>query len=295
LAWQQRPCVTPRWFNQAKAGPLQFPFMMKDYLYDLPPEMIAQEPLAERSASRLLSLTDRLGEYREMRFAELNQLSGGKLEILLERVLDSERTLVQIKSSKAPQTGSVLTLDGGLGARVAARESTFFVLEFDGSVDRILQAHGHVPLPPYIDRPDQPVDRDRYQTVYARIPGAVAAPTAGLHFDRPLLRALEESGIEMAQLTLHVVAPGVCGGLQCRMSSGGGCPIARWPYCGSWHNRRSGAGNRCPVWAGAAISRGHRPVHQAGIQLRRRRCDDHELSPARLVIADAGVCFPRST
>lgn len=210
--------------------PLQFQFMIKDYLYDLPTELIAQEPLAERSASRLLSLTDRPGDYRDMHFAELNQLlrrgdllvlndtrvlparlfgkkaSGGKLEILLERTLDSERALVQIKSSKSPKLGSVLTLDGGLGARVVGREDTFFVLEFDGPVDRILQVHGHVPLPPYIDRPDQLVDRERYQTVYARVPGAAAAPTAGLHFDRPLLRALEESGIEMAQLTLHVGA-----------------------------------------------------------------------------------------
>ena len=121
--------------------PLQFQFMIKDYLYDLPPELIAQEPLAERSASRLLSLTDRPGDYRDMHFDELNQLlrrgdllvlndtrvlparlfgkkaSGGKLEILLERTLDSERALVQIKSSKSPKLGSVLTLDGGLGAR----------------------------------------------------------------------------------------------------------------------------------------------------------------------------------
>ena len=214
--------------QRGEVCPLQFQFMIKDYLYDLPSELIAQEPLAERSTSRLLSLTDPPGDYRDMHFAELNQLlrpgdllvlndtrvlparlfgkkaSGGKLEILLERTLDSERALVQIKSSKSPKLGSVLKLDGGLGARVAGREDTFFVLEFDVPVDRILQAQGHVPLPPYIDRQGQLVDRERYQTVYARVPGAVAAPTAGLHFDRPLLRALEESGIEIAQLTLHV-------------------------------------------------------------------------------------------
>jgi len=204
--------------------------MMQDFLYELPPELIAQKPLAERSSSRLLCLTDRPGDYREMRFAELvcvlrrgdllvlndtrvlparlfgKKASGGRLEILLERVLDSEQALVQVKSSRSPQPGSILTLDGGLSARVASREDAFFVLKFDGPVDRILQAHGHVPLPPYIDRPDQPADRDRYQTVYARVPGAVAAPTAGLHFDRPLLQALEESGIEIAKLTLHVGA-----------------------------------------------------------------------------------------
>ena len=204
--------------------------MTKDFLYELPPELIAQKPLAERSSSRLLCLSDPPGDYRETRFAELNgvlkrgdllvlndtrvvparlfgkKASGGRLEILLERVLDSEQALVQVRSSRSPRPGSVLMLDGGLSARVVSREGTFFILKFDRPVDQILQAHGHVPLPPYIDRPDQPADRDRYQTVYAQVPGAVAAPTAGLHFDRPLLRALEESGIEIAQLTLHVGA-----------------------------------------------------------------------------------------
>jgi S-adenosylmethionine:tRNA ribosyltransferase-isomerase len=175
-------------------------------------------------------LSDPPGDYRETRFAELNgvlkrgdllvlndtrvlparlfgkKASGGRLEILLERVLDSAQALVQVRSSRSPRPGSVLMLDGGLSARVVSREDAFFILKFDGPVDQILQAHGHVPLPPYIDRPDQPADRDRYQTVYAQVPGAVAAPTAGLHFDRPLLRALEESGIEIAQLTLHVGA-----------------------------------------------------------------------------------------
>ncbi len=204
--------------------------MTKDFLYELPPELIAQKPLAERSSSRLLCLSDPPGDYRETRFAELNgvlkrgdllvlndtrvvparlfgkKASGGRLEILLERVLDSEQALVQVRSSRSPRPGSVLMLDGGLSARVVSREGTFFILKFDRPVDQILQAHGHVPLPPYIDRPDQPADRDRYQTVYAQVPGAVAAPTAGLHFDRPLLQALEESGIEIAQLTLHVGA-----------------------------------------------------------------------------------------
>jgi len=204
--------------------------MTKDFQYELPPELIAQKPLAERSSSRLLCLSDPPGDYRETRFAELNgvlkrgdllvlndtrvlparlfgkKASGGRLEILLERVLDSAQALVQVRSSRSPRPGSVLMLDGGLSARVVSREDAFFILKFDGPVDQILQAHGHVPLPPYIDRPDQPADRDRYQTVYAQVPGAVAAPTAGLHFDRPLLRALEESGIEIAQLTLHVGA-----------------------------------------------------------------------------------------
>ena len=211
-------------------GPLQSRFMTQDFLFELPPELIAQKPLAERSSSRLLCLSDPPGDYREMRFAELmcvlnrgdllvlndtrvlparlfgKKASGGRLEILLERILDSEQALVQVRSSRSPRPGSVLMLDGDLSARVVSREDTFFVLKFDGPVDQILQAHGHVPLPPYIDRSDEPVDRDRYQTVYAQVPGAVAAPTAGLHFDRPLLRELEESGIEIAQLTLHVGA-----------------------------------------------------------------------------------------
>jgi S-adenosylmethionine:tRNA ribosyltransferase-isomerase len=201
-----------------------------DFFYELPPDLIAQAPLPERAGSRLLVLEGPGGAYADRRFAELPQLlapgdllvmndtrviparaygrkaSGGRVEILLERALDAKRVLVQLRASKSPSPGQVIALDGGATATVLARSGDLYELSFDSDALAYFEAHGHVPLPPYIRRPDEASDRSRYQTVFARERGAVAAPTAGLHFDPSMLRALEERGVRQAFVTLHVGA-----------------------------------------------------------------------------------------
>lgn len=136
--------------------------------------------------------------------------SGGKIEVLVERMLDDKRILAHIRASKAPKPGAELLLgdDESIKATMVARHDALFEVEFNDerSVLDILNAIGHMPLPPYIDRPDEDADRELYQTVYSEKPGAVAAPTAGLHFDDPLLAKLRDKGIEMAFVTLHVGA-----------------------------------------------------------------------------------------
>lgn len=202
-----------------------------DFRYDLPPALIAQYPAPSRARSRLLCVGAD-GSHADMRFDELPRLlragdllvlndtrviparlagrkdSGGRVEVLIERILDESRAVAQIRASKPPRPGQRLDLEGGMRARVAGRAGEFFELTFetDGSLHDALERAGHVPLPPYIRRPDQPDDRDRYQTVYARVPGAVAAPTAGLHFDEALLERLASIGVERADVTLHVGA-----------------------------------------------------------------------------------------
>ncbi len=205
---------------------------LSDFDYALPPGLIAQHPLPQRTSSRLLVLDGPGGAMQDRTFCELPGLlragdllvfndtrviparlygrkdSGGRVELLVERVLDAHRVLAQIRASKTPKPGGVLWLEGGVCARVQTRQGPFFELRFDDPrpVLEILSVHGHVPLPPYIDRADEALDRARYQTVYARRPGAVAAPTAGLHFDRDLLQVLREAGIAMGFVTLHVGA-----------------------------------------------------------------------------------------
>ena len=132
--------------------------------------------------------------------------SGGKLEILVERVLAEERVLAHVRSSKSPKPGSRILIDGGAEAEMVARHEALFELKFAEPVLPLLERVGHMPLPPYIDRPDEAEDRERYQTVYARNAGAVAAPTAGLHFDEPLLEAIRAKGVATAFVTLHVGA-----------------------------------------------------------------------------------------
>jgi S-adenosylmethionine:tRNA ribosyltransferase-isomerase len=204
----------------------------RDFSYELPPELIAQHPLAERGASRLLCLDGASGALEDRSFAELPQLlgardllvfndtrviparlfgrkmTGGRVEVLIERILDDSRALAQLRASKAPRAGARLCLEEVIEATVIGRVDDLFELRFEGgqSVMTQLEAHGHVPLPPYIARSDAAEDRARYQTVYAAKPGAVAAPTAGLHFDAPTLAALRAKGIEQAYLTLHVGA-----------------------------------------------------------------------------------------
>lgn len=201
-----------------------------DLLYELPKELIAQEPLAERSASRLLVLDGATGRVQDRRFRDVPELlragdllvfndtrvirarlfgrkpTGGQVEVLVERILSDRRALAMIRASKIPRSEFTILLDGGHAARVVAREEQRFVLEFEAgrTVAEVLDAIGHIPLPPYIERPDQPADAMRYQTVYGRRPGAVAAPTAGLHFDDAVLQALARRGVEQAFVTLHV-------------------------------------------------------------------------------------------
>jgi S-adenosylmethionine:tRNA ribosyltransferase-isomerase len=201
-----------------------------EFQYELPPELIAQSPLERRDASRLLRVPGRGGQYEELEFSQIGSLlrpgdllvmndtrviparlygqkvSGGKVEMLLERILEPDLALVQLRSSRSPRTGTSIEFDGGIQATVTGRQDNFFVLRFAAALEPLLQQYGHVPLPPYIQRADKDEDRERYQTVFAREPGAVAAPTAGLHFDRELLVALAHKGIEQVRITLHVGA-----------------------------------------------------------------------------------------
>lgn len=200
-----------------------------DFSFDLPDRLIAQAPLEGRSDSRLLVLEDpglppadrhirdlleycRAGDLMVFndtrvipaRLAGVKQ-TGGRLECLVERVLDSHRALVHLRASRSPAAGSTLHF-GEHTATVEGRQGDLFQLRFSSPVAGVLKQHGHMPLPPYIQRADDSRDRERYQTVYARHDGAVAAPTAGLHFDQALLNSLQAAGVETAYITLHVGA-----------------------------------------------------------------------------------------
>ncbi|MCP1104763.1 tRNA preQ1(34) S-adenosylmethionine ribosyltransferase-isomerase QueA [Serratia nevei] len=205
-----------------------------DFSFELPESLIAHYPQAERSACRLLQLDGPSGALTHGVFTDLldkleagdllvfnntrviparmfgRKVSGGKIEVLVERVLDDHRVLAHVRASKAPKPGAELLLgdDESIAATMVARHETLFELRFNDERDvfTILNAAGHMPLPPYIARPDEDADRELYQTVYSEKPGAVAAPTAGLHFDEPLLAALRAKGVEMAFVTLHVGA-----------------------------------------------------------------------------------------
>ncbi|GHB03905.1 tRNA preQ1(34) S-adenosylmethionine ribosyltransferase-isomerase QueA [Shewanella indica] len=203
-----------------------------DFSFDLPEELIAKFPMEKRSASRLLTLDGNSGALRDCHFTELLNLvqpgdlmvfnntrviparlfgqkaTGGKLEILVERMLDDKRVLAHVRSSKSPKEGSEILLDGGFKMLMLARHDALFELELVSgpSVLEVLEQVGHMPLPPYIDRPDEDADKERYQTVYNQTPGAVAAPTAGLHFDDNMLAELKAKGVDIAFVTLHVGA-----------------------------------------------------------------------------------------
>lgn len=205
-----------------------------DFSFELPESLIAHYPQPQRSACRLLSLDGPSGQLTHGIFTDLldklnpgdllvfnntrviparlygRKASGGKIEVLVERMLDDKRVLAHIRASKAPKPGAELLLgdDESVKATMVARHDALFEVEFNDArtVLDILNGIGHMPLPPYIDRPDEDADRELYQTVYSQKPGAVAAPTAGLHFDEPLLDALRKKGVEMAFVTLHVGA-----------------------------------------------------------------------------------------
>src|ERR1700744_4936071 len=181
--------------------------LLHDFHFDLPPELIAQKPAAQRSASRLLTLDGRDGRYADRQFAELPQLlepgdllvfndtrviparifgakeSGGRVEILLERALNDTQALAHVRSAKGLRDGARVLLAGGQHATMLGRDEDLFRLEFSSPVVAFFETHGEIPLPPYIDRQAQEDDRERYQTVYSRSLGAVAAPTAGSHVD----------------------------------------------------------------------------------------------------------------
>ena len=203
---------------------------LADFDYPLPPELIAQHPASERSASRLLHLDGRTGAIEDRMFRDVVDLldegdvlvvndtrvikarlhgrkdSGGEVEVLVERVLDAHRALAMVRASKTPKAGRRLLLNGGVEAEVLGRHDEFFELRFEDNVLDTLARFGEVPLPPYITHAAEAIDEGRYQTVYAKVPGAVAAPTAGLHFDEALLAALDAKGVRRAALTLHVGA-----------------------------------------------------------------------------------------
>jgi len=203
---------------------------LADFDYTLPEELVAQHPAAGRAQSRLLRLAgDAISDHA---FADLPRLlapgdllvfndtrvikarlageraSGGRVEVLVERVLGPHEALAQIRASNAPRTGVRLRLAGAIDAEVTGRRDDMFTLRFAGeaTVLELLERYGAVPLPPYISHAPAAEDESRYQTVYARAPGAVAAPTAGLHFDAPLLARLQAAGVRSAFLTLHVGA-----------------------------------------------------------------------------------------
>ena len=200
-----------------------------DFDYPLPPRLIAQSPLPERAASRLLVADG--GRLEDRAIADLPNLlapgdllvlndtrvlharllghklgSGGQAEVLVERVLAGDEVLAQVRVSKKPRPGSRLLLERALEVEVLGREGEFYRLRFPGEAVELIEGHGRLPLPPYIERTPEAPDEERYQTVFASEKGSVAAPTAGLHFDRALLAALDARGIETARLTLHVGA-----------------------------------------------------------------------------------------
>ena len=202
-----------------------------DFDFDLPPQLVAQQPPAQRGSSRLLvalpgqPLADAVfgdlpayiaegdllvfNNTRVMKARLFGQkASGGKIEALVERVLDAHTALAHVRSSKSPKPGTELVFEGGLRATMQARHGELFELRFAGedTVWTLLERHGHLPLPPYIERAAGAADDERYQTVYAKHEGAVAAPTAGLHFTEALRQNLQTQGVALAEITLHVGA-----------------------------------------------------------------------------------------
>ncbi|MGV7210959.1 tRNA preQ1(34) S-adenosylmethionine ribosyltransferase-isomerase QueA [Oxalobacteraceae bacterium A2-2] len=203
-------------------------YSLSDFDFDLPQERIAQFPLPNRSASRLLHVDG--ATLADRQFADIIELlqpgdllvmndtrvlkarffgtkdSGGKVEVLVERVLDSRTVLAQVRASRSPGAGVKLRLADAFEVTVGERAGEFFTLHFEADVFDLIEAHGRLPLPPYIEHDADEFDENRYQTVFNKVPGAVAAPTAGLHFDEALLERLKAKGVNFAFVTLHVGA-----------------------------------------------------------------------------------------
>jgi S-adenosylmethionine:tRNA ribosyltransferase-isomerase len=201
--------------------------LVSEFDYELPAELIAQHPVPQRSASRLLHLDAATGTLQDLKFGDLPLLvdpedvlvlndtrvvkarlagrksSGGKIELFVERALDNREALALIKASHPPLPGSEVFI-GKVAVKVEAREGETYRVRFSQDIAGVLERFGAVPLPPYIRHAPQAEDAERYQTVYAKVPGAVAAPTAGLHFDDGMLKKLERKGATIAKVTLHV-------------------------------------------------------------------------------------------
>ncbi|ALU88260.1 tRNA preQ1(34) S-adenosylmethionine ribosyltransferase-isomerase QueA [Herbaspirillum rubrisubalbicans] len=203
-------------------------YSLSDFDFALPPELIAQTPLAERSASRLLQVQG--AQLSDRRFSDIVDLlqpgdllvfndtrvikarlfgvkeTGGKIEALVERILDARTVHAQVRASKSPPPGTRIRLADAFDVTVGERFGEFYTLHFPADAFDLLEQYGSLPLPPYIDHEADAYDETRYQTVYAKEPGAVAAPTAGLHFDQTLLEQLSARGVQQAFVTLHVGA-----------------------------------------------------------------------------------------
>ena len=203
---------------------------IQDFDFDLPPHLIAQFPAEHRASSRMLHMEGSTGALQDSMFSDLPRYlragdvmvlndtrvikarlygvkeSGGKVEVMVERVLDSHSVLAVIRASHSPKPGSRLFLEDAIEAAVEAREKDFYTLRFNhpGTAVELLEYYGKLPLPPYISRPATKADEARYQTIYASQPGAVAAPTAGLHFDEGMLSRVRKMGVAIASVTLHV-------------------------------------------------------------------------------------------
>jgi S-adenosylmethionine:tRNA ribosyltransferase-isomerase len=201
--------------------------LVSEFDYDLPPGLIAQHPVPQRSASRLLRLEAKTGALQDLQFADLPRLlgpedlvvlndtrvvrarlsgrkaSGGKVELFVERALGTREALALIRASHPPATGSQVFIEN-VAVKIEGREGELYRVRFAEGLDSVLERFGAVPLPPYIRHAPDARDAERYQTVYAAAPGAVAAPTAGLHFDAEILKKVEQSGATIAKITLHV-------------------------------------------------------------------------------------------
>ncbi len=206
--------------------------LRSDFNFDLPLDLIADYPSDARTGCRMLCLEGNSGKLADKHFYDLKEFlepgdllvfndtkviparlygkkdTGGAIEFLIERLISETSALTHIKASKAPKVGSTLMVDGGYEFLVTGRVDDLFKIETKNSASLldILYSVGHIPLPPYIDRPDESIDRERYQTVYSKVPGAVAAPTAGLHFDEEQIEDLKAYGVNTAYVTLHVGA-----------------------------------------------------------------------------------------
>lgn len=203
---------------------------LSDYDYTLPSGLIARYPTKDRRASRLLVIDREREQFTDRQFGDLpaflrpgdllvfndtkvikarlhgHKQSGGKIEILLERVTDTHTCQAHVRASKSPKPGTKLLFDDGCTAMVVGRNDELFELEFSEPLTPYLEIHGEVPLPPYLERGAEPADNERYQTIYAQQPGAVAAPTAGLHFDAEMLTETSQLGVRHCFVTLHVGA-----------------------------------------------------------------------------------------
>lgn len=202
----------------------------QDFYFDLPADLIAQYPLAQRSDSRLLTYHRQMGEYGHHQFKDIadflkpgdllvmndskviparlygQKSTGGKVELLVERITGEDTFLAHIKASKALKAGGVIYLEDNKRLQVLGRQDDLFLCQANMDVLALLNGIGHIPLPPYITRSDEHLDEDRYQTIYAKFEGSVAAPTAGLHFDESVLSSLSAKGVQIGYVTLHVGA-----------------------------------------------------------------------------------------